>query len=107
MDARRRARLAPQGSTDPRRDPRGVAVLKAADARAGWAPRPSPARSESGVGRGVSYVKYENVRTYVAAVAEVEASRQTGEVRVRRVVVAHDCGLIINPDGVKNQIQGP
>ena len=91
-------------------DPRGVAVLKAAEARAGWTPRPSPAagaaRSESGVGRGVSYVKYENVRTYVAAVAEVEASRQTGEVRVRRVVVAHDCGLIINPDGVKNQIEG-
>ena len=51
-------------------------------------------------------MKYENVRTYVAAVAEVEASRKTGEVRVRRVVVAHDCGLIINPDGVKNQIEG-
>src|SRR5437867_1321105 len=52
------------------------------------------------------YVKYENVRTYVAAVAEVEADRRSGAVRVKRVVVAHDCGLVINPDGVRAQIEG-
>ncbi|HWP34115.1 MAG TPA: molybdopterin cofactor-binding domain-containing protein [Thermodesulfobacteriota bacterium] len=92
------------------KDPRGVAVLKAAAARAGWTPRPSPQpgarRRPSGVGRGVSYVKYENARTYVAAVAEVEANRRTGEIRVRRIVVAQDCGLVVNPDGVRNQIEG-
>ena len=91
-------------------DARGMAVLKAAAASANWKSRPSPrkdaARSESGIGRGVSYVRYENVRTYVAAVVEVEASRKTGEVRVHRVVIAHDCGLIINPDGLRNQIEG-
>lgn len=92
------------------KDPRGVAVLRAAAVRAGWIPRPSPrtgARaSSSGIGRGVAYVKYENVRTYVVAVAEVEADRQSGQIQVRRVVVAHDCGQIINPDGVRAQIEG-
>lgn len=92
------------------KDARGAAVLKAATVRAGWISRPSPRQgaraSSSGFGRGVSYVKYENARTYVAAVAEVEANRQTGQIRVNRVVVAQDCGQIINPDGVRAQIEG-
>jgi len=53
-----------------------------------------------------SYVKYELVRTYVGAVADVEVDRRTGAVRVNRFFVAHDCGQIINPDGLKNQIEG-
>ena len=57
-------------------------------------------------GRGVSYCKYELVRTYIAAVAEVEVKRSTGEIRVTKFFVPHDCGQIINPDGVKNQIEG-
>ncbi len=92
------------------KDPRGAAVLRAAAVRAGWIPRPSPRQgagaSASGFGRGLSYVKYENARTYVAAVAEVEADRPSGQVRVKRVVVAQDCGQIINPDGVRAQIEG-
>ena len=91
-------------------DPRGMAVLRAAGLRAGWRPRPSPKPRAPGAGlvtgRGVSYVKYENVRTYVAAVAEVEVDRRTGATQVTRVVVAHDCGLIVNPDGVRAQIEG-
>jgi len=89
-------------------DPRGVEVLKAAARRAGWQPRPSPRKTSSQVatGRGVTYVKYENVRTYVAAVAEVEVDRKSGVVACKRVVVAHDCGLMINPDGVRAQIEG-
>jgi CO/xanthine dehydrogenase Mo-binding subunit len=92
------------------KDARGIEVLKAAAARARWEPRPSPrpdaARGGVARGRGVSYVKYENVRTYVAAVAMVEANRSSGALRVTRVVVAHDCGLVINPDGVRAQIEG-
>ncbi len=91
-------------------DPRGQAVLRAAALRSGWIPRSSPragaGTASSGFGRGVSYVKYENARTYVAAVAEVEADRRSGQIRVGRVVVAHDCGLIVNPDGVRSQIEG-
>ena len=57
-------------------------------------------------GRGVSYCKYELVRTYIAAVAEVEVKRSTGEIRVTHFYIAHDCGQIINPDGIRNQIEG-
>ena len=57
-------------------------------------------------GRGVSYCKYELVRTYIAVIAEVEVKRSTGEIHATRFYVAHDCGQIINPDGVKNQIEG-
>ena len=42
----------------------------------------------------------------VAAVAEVEVDKSNGKVTVKRITVAHDCGLIANPDGVKNQIEG-
>jgi CO/xanthine dehydrogenase Mo-binding subunit len=55
---------------------------------------------------GLAYVHYELSRTYVAGVAQVEVTRSTGQVRVRRVFVAHDCGQIINPDGTRNQIEG-
>ena len=93
------------------KDARGVAVIKAAAEAAKWDKRPSPkkdARSGAGVarGRGFSYVKYENVRTYVAAVADVEVDRATGDVRCTRVTVSHDCGQIVNPEGVKTQIEG-
>jgi nicotinate dehydrogenase subunit B len=89
-------------------DARGIEVLKAAAERAQWKPRPSPnkSRGDVGSGRGVTYVKYENARTYVAAIADVEANRKTGDVRVKRVIISHDCGLIVNPDGLKNQIEG-
>ena len=90
-------------------EPRGIAVLRAAANLAKWEPRPSPKKDQSGpvaTGRGVSYVRYENNRTYVAAVAEVEVNRQTGAIRNTRFYVAHDCGLIVNPDGVRAQIEG-
>ena len=51
-------------------------------------------------------MRYNNTTTYVAAVAEVEVNRKTGAVRVARVCVGHDCGQIINPDGLANQIEG-
>ena len=54
----------------------------------------------------MSYVKYELVRTYVGVVADVEVERKTGKVRVKRLYVAHDCGQIINPDGLRNQVEG-
>lgn len=44
--------------------------------------------------------------TMVAAVAEVEVDKATGQVSVKRITLAHDCGLIVNPDGLKNQIEG-
>jgi nicotinate dehydrogenase subunit B len=90
-------------------DPRGIAVLRAAANLAKWDARPSPRRNQSGPvarGRGLAYVKYENARTYVAGVAEVEVNRQTGAIRCTRFYVAQDCGLVVNPDGVRAQIEG-
>jgi CO/xanthine dehydrogenase Mo-binding subunit len=57
-------------------------------------------------GQGGCFARYETVETYVAAYVEVEVTTATGDVWVRRAVVAHDCGLIINPDGLRNQIEG-
>ena len=46
------------------------------------------------------------MRTYVGVVCEVEVDRETGEIAAKRFFVAHDCGQIINPDGLRNQIEG-
>ena len=57
-------------------------------------------------GRGIAYLRYNNAITYVAAVAEVEVNKDTGEIRVIRVCASHDCGEMVNPDGVANQVEG-
>lgn len=92
------------------KDARGTELLHRLAALAKWQARPSPAKdAETGDisrGRGMSYVKYELIRTYVGAVAEVEVNRKTGAIRVAQVFIAHDCGQIINPDGLRNQIEG-
>jgi nicotinate dehydrogenase subunit B len=80
-------------------DPRGRAVIEAVLRRSGWA-QWSPSES---AGHGIGYARYKNSSAYCAVVAEVEA---TAEVRVRRLTVAVDAGLIINPDGVANQVEG-
>src|SRR5262249_50870468 len=74
--------------------------------QAGWGNPIAPARAGAVAGKGVAFARYETVETYVAVYAEVEVTTATGVVWVRRVVVAHDCGLIINPDGLRNQIEG-
>src|SRR5437762_5697494 len=91
------------------RDQRAIDVVRAAASLASWQPRiGSAARAENPIarGRGFAYAKYEYENAYVATVADVEVDRRTGAIRVRRVFVAHDCGLIVNPDGVRNQIEG-
>ena len=92
----------------PRNDKRTADVLLAAAKKAGWAERPSPAPAASQganlIGRGVAISNRDG--TIVAAVAEVEVDRSTGKIRVHRVTLAHDCGLIANPDGLRNQIEG-
>ncbi|MBO0872963.1 MAG: xanthine dehydrogenase family protein molybdopterin-binding subunit [Pseudonocardia sp.] len=80
-------------------DPRARAVIEAAAERASWGQDP-PADS---VGRGIGFARYKNAAAYCAVVAEVEA---THEVRVRRLTIAVDAGLVINPDGLANQIEG-
>ncbi len=87
--------------------PRDVAVVKAAAERAQWQPRPSPRPDRIGdrlTGRGIAYAQRSGA--VVAIVAEVEIDRRTGKVWARKFTVAHDCGLIINPDGLRRCIEG-
>jgi nicotinate dehydrogenase subunit B len=89
------------------RDPRGRELLERLASLSGWRHRPKPSRqSRKATGYGLAYIKYELVRTYVGVVCEAEADRETGEIRAKRFFVAHDCGQVINPDGVRNQIEG-
>jgi nicotinate dehydrogenase subunit B len=80
-------------------DQRARAVLEAVAERTGW---PGPPRAE-GVGWGVGFAQYKNHGGYCAVVAEVEAE---AELRVRRLTLAVDVGLVVSPDGVRNQVEG-
>jgi nicotinate dehydrogenase subunit B len=87
--------------------PRDIAVIKAAAEKAGWKSRPSPRREQTGStlsGRGIAYARRGH--TIVAIVAEVEVNRKSGKIWARRMTVAHDCGLIINPMGLQHTIEG-
>ena len=83
-------------------NPRHAAVVKAVAEKSNWKPRATPSRD--GKGRGLSFA--ERNGTSVAAVAEVEVDRATGRVWARRFFIAHDCGLIINPMGLRQTIEG-
>ncbi|MGD1097607.1 MAG: molybdopterin cofactor-binding domain-containing protein [Bryobacteraceae bacterium] len=91
-------------------DPRAIAVLKRAAEMIGWQTRPSPnAVASQGsllVGRGVAYMRYKQAENYVAIAMEVAVDRSSGKISVRRVTCAHDCGLVVNPDSLRNQIEG-
>jgi len=82
-------------------------ALMAATREAQWkehGPHSTPSSGGKAMGRGVSVSGRDG--TITAAVAEVEVDKSSGEIRVKRVTLAHDCGLIINPDGLRNQIEG-
>jgi len=81
------------------RDPRARAVLEAAARRSNW----SGWTPSEGRGHGVGFAKYKNLGAYCAVIAEVEVGH---EVRVHRLTIAVDVGLVVNPDGVSNQIEG-
>jgi len=85
------------------RDPRAQAVLQAAADKAGWAPGK---KGDGQRGRGLAYCRYKSIGMYAAAVVDVEVDRKTGVIKVPRVVMAADLGLVVNPDGAKNQLEG-
>ena len=90
-------------------DPRAIAVLQAAAEEYGWVSRPAGGkRPEAGgkpaQGRGIAWVNRDDAR--VATIADVTVDPESGRIKVGRVVVAHDCGLVVNPDGLRNQVEG-
>jgi CO/xanthine dehydrogenase Mo-binding subunit len=89
------------------KDPRDTALIKAAAQKFGWDTRPSPRKDQRGdkvSGRGIAYAQRSGTR--VAVIAEVEVNRSTGKIFAKRFTVAHDCGQIINPDGLEKCIEG-
>ncbi len=83
-------------------DDRAREVLEAAAEAAGWEPHVGP----SGVGRGVALARYHAVNGYAALVADVDVDIDADRLAVRRVVVAVDVGTIVDPDGLRNQVEG-
>jgi CO/xanthine dehydrogenase Mo-binding subunit len=63
-------------------------------------------RSPKGRGRGFAFARYKNLAAFTAVAVELEVERETGRVRPIRFVVANDSGQIVNPDGIRNQIEG-
>ncbi|HVO87789.1 MAG TPA: molybdopterin cofactor-binding domain-containing protein [Casimicrobiaceae bacterium] len=87
-------------------DRRGIEVIKRTTALFDWQPQAKPRTSFDGRGRGFAYAHYKHNETYVAMAMEVSVDRGSGAIHVHRVACAHDCGLIINPDALKAQIEG-
>ena len=85
------------------KNPRARAVIEACAQKAGWKPG---AKGDGARGRGIAFAQYKNLSAYCAVIADVTVDRRTGKVRVTKAVSAVDAGLIINPDGVVNQIEG-
>jgi nicotinate dehydrogenase subunit B len=75
-------------------------VLEAAAKRFGWSPKPAPS------GRGFGVACGNDAGTYVATMAEVNVDKGTGKVQVLRVVCAQDMGIVVNPEGAAQQMEG-
>src|SRR5688500_16864701 len=54
----------------------------------------------------MAYTRYKQAENYVATFVEVAVDPASGRIKVNRVVCAHDCGLVVNPDALTNQIEG-
>ena len=102
-------------------DPRALELVQATAQKAGWRMRTGPQENADGglgeggdilFGQGFAYARYIHSKwpgfgaAWAAWVADVEVNRKTGEVHVRRVVVGHDAGLLVNPAGVEHQVHG-
>jgi CO/xanthine dehydrogenase Mo-binding subunit len=83
-------------------DPRAQAVVRTAAERFGW----PTWKKQPGRGRGFAFARYKNLAAYTAIACEVEVDRDSGRMRIGRVVAANDSGDIVNPDGIANQIEG-
>jgi len=99
-------------------DPRAIDAITRTASAFKWDTRPSPnPRAKQGpstslgtsnvlVGRGIAYMRYKQMENYVAMAMEVAVNPATGQIQVRRVTCAHDCGMVVNPDGLRNQVEG-
>ena len=84
-------------------DPRARDVITTAAAHFGWTRRP---KEGHGKGCGFSFARYKNLAAYCAVAIQLEVDHVSGNVQIDRIVAAVDTGEIVNPDGVRNQIEG-
>lgn len=84
------------------RDERAIAVIEVAAEKLGWQTRSGKPNS----GRGIAFAQYKNIQCYTAIAVEVTVERNTGQVKLERVVIAADAGQVVNPDGLSNQLEG-
>ncbi len=83
-------------------DPRALEVVRLAADKFGW----DVFQRKPGHGRGFAFARYKNLAAYCAMACEVQVQRDSGALRILRVVAAVDSGEIVNPDGIRNQIEG-
>jgi len=99
------------------KDPRAVGVIQAAQRLGQWQAgpahrNPAPADQQIVHGRGFAYARYFHSKfpgygaAWAAWVCDVSVNRETGEVKVDKVYVTHDCGAMVNPAGVRHQVHG-
>jgi len=102
-----RLKLLEAGTSDDNsfRRARSIAVLKAAAQKYGWDSRPSgkPRTGKILTGRGIAYTF--RGQTMVAQIVEVEVNRETGLVWAKRMVCAHDCGFVVNPESLRTSVE--
>jgi nicotinate dehydrogenase subunit B len=84
-------------------DDRAKAVIRSVADRANWR---GGTKGDGARGRGIAFLRYETVKTYVALIADILVDRKSNTIRVERMTAAADSGLIISPDGISNQIEG-
>ncbi|HZP71481.1 MAG TPA: molybdopterin cofactor-binding domain-containing protein [Pseudolabrys sp.] len=91
------------------KDPRAIEVIRRTAALMKWQPQSYQVASANNAvarGRGIAFVHYKHSESYVGMGMDVSVERASGRITVERVACAHDCGQIINPDGVRAQIEG-
>jgi CO/xanthine dehydrogenase Mo-binding subunit len=84
-------------------DARARDVVRLAAEKFGWR---AAAKLPKGCGRGFAFAKYKNLAAYMAVAVELEVQHETGHIRLLRFVAADDSGEIVNPDGIRNQVEG-
>jgi CO/xanthine dehydrogenase Mo-binding subunit len=83
-------------------EPRARDVVTTAAERFGWSSKAMPPNR----GRGFAFARYKNLAAYCAVAVEVQVEPDSGRVRMLRAVAAVDSGEVVNPDGIRNQIEG-
>jgi nicotinate dehydrogenase subunit B len=84
-------------------DPRASEVITTAAAKFGWPSRP---KGGHGTGCGFAFARYKNLAAYCAVAVQLSVDHESGRIEVERIVTAVDTGQIVNPDGIRNQIEG-